>query len=77
MTHFYLLGRTPVRYFTTQEGGLKVEAYDPLQGRFMLRPEYRLEIDHDRDGVVREVTEGEFIAALEDLKANPPSWVRK
>ncbi len=76
MTRFFILGRTPVRYVRTLEGGLKVEAYDPLQGHFMLRPEFRLEIDYDRDGAAREVTEREFKLALEDLQANPPSWVK-
>ena len=76
MTRFFILGRTPVRYHRTLEGGLRVEAYDPLQGQFRERPEFRLEIDYERDGVAREVTEREFGEALEDLKANPPSWVK-
>ena len=60
---YFVYGDVPVHVYQAQDG-LHVEVLDWGTGRLEPRPEYLLEIEFDRSGLVREVTPEQFEQVL-------------
>jgi hypothetical protein len=65
---YIIYGDVPVHIFQTQLG-LHVEALDWFSGEMESHTEFLAEIDFDRSGLVREVTEQQFQQKLVEQQA--------
>lgn len=63
---YYLYGETPVMYIPRKNGDLAVKALDIDNQRFYGDSSFYVDILYDRDGIVKKLTEQEFL--LEVLK---------
>jgi hypothetical protein len=65
---YYLYGDVPVHIIKNQNG-YHVEALDWVSGKLETHMEYLAEIDFDRSGLAREVTEERFQQHLAEQQA--------
>lgn len=73
MTQFYLVGEVPVKMIRHEEGITVLEAFNRRTGRFEANSKYYSMIRRDDTGLVQEVTEPEFLQAVERLRALQPA----
>ena len=73
MTQFYLVGEVPVKMIRHEGGTTVLEAFNRRTGRFEANSRYYSMIRRDDTGLVQEVTEPEFLRAVERLQALQPA----
>lgn len=61
---YYLVGRVPVSFEKEKTGLVRILAFNHLSGQLEPRPDYWSDITRDRDGIVQEISEEQFILSL-------------
>jgi hypothetical protein len=62
---YYLYGETPVMYIPRRNGDLAVKALDIDNQQFYGDSSFYVDILYDRDGIVKKLTEQEFLLEVQ------------
>lgn len=69
MLSYYLVGKVPVKMELVEGGGVRLVAYNPLLGGFVVDPAYYSAVIFGDLGRVREIDEDEYKCQVDTLRA--------